>query len=68
MHRMENGKLAAFPALNFFVEEKILICAVFHESFMSTLMHLFLSWIDIFLFTIITKYLSGCEVHLKCQR
>ena len=47
MHQMESGKLAAFPALNYLFRRKILICAAFHESFLSTLVHLFLSWIDI---------------------
>ena len=56
MHRMESGKLAAFPALNYLFRRKILICEAFHESFLSTLVHLFLSWIDIFLLTIIAKY------------
>ena len=65
MHRMGTGKLAAFLALNLFVKRKILICMAFVQSFLSTTLHLFPSWIGMFLPKIIVKYLIGYEVLLK---
>ena len=41
LHGMETGKLAATTALNLLMEEKILICVVFVQSFLSTSLHLF---------------------------
>jgi len=68
MHRMKSGKLAAFPALNLFVEKKVSICTVFVPSFLNTSIHVFLSWIGIFLLTITAKYLTEFEVLFRCQR
>ena len=68
MRRMDTGKLAAFTAL---WNRKILICVPFVQFFLITSLHLFPSWIGIFLPKLIAKFnweqspfkLAELEVH-----